>query len=262
MNTTVQITRARHAWPEKAGFTMDRPRGYPEFTFLHFFGSVSLLVEGRVQTLPPGACIFYDAGTPQWFHSPGPLQHDWMHLTGAVAEALRDAGLEPDRVYLPGERGFITELLAQIETEVLTQPEHHRLMGELKFRELLIRLSRSCAGGGGQNQSTAMQSRLRAVRSRVFLQLDRDWTVAEMASLAYLSTSRFHGLYRSVFGISPMEDLIRARIDQAKNRLLDTRQPIQDLAEQLGYRNVTHFCRQFKQLTGQTPSQFRQSRER
>jgi AraC-like DNA-binding protein len=82
-----------------------------------------------------------------------------------------------------------------------------------------------------------------------------------MASLAYLSPSRFHALYRAVFGISPMDDLIHARIDTAKNRLSDTEETVQNLSEQLGYRNVTHFCRQFKQLTGMTPVQFRASRE-
>ena len=34
------------------------------------------------------------------------------------------------------------------------------------------------------------------------------------------------------------------------------------LAEQLGYRNVTHFCRQFKSMTGMTPVEFRLSQHR
>ena len=50
MENQIKITRARHAWPEKAGFTIDRPRGLPEYTFLHFFESVQILVNG--ETLP------------------------------------------------------------------------------------------------------------------------------------------------------------------------------------------------------------------
>jgi len=38
----MEITRLRHAYPEKAGFLIDRKEGYPEYTFLHFYNSVEL----------------------------------------------------------------------------------------------------------------------------------------------------------------------------------------------------------------------------
>ena len=261
MENQIKITRARHAWPEKAGFTIDRPRGLPEYTFLHFFESVQILVNGETVTTPPGAVIFYSTQTPQWFCSPGPLRHDWMHMEGDVPALLREAGLEPDRLYHPVNSSFITPILRQIELEVLTKQPDGASLSELKFRELLILLQRSCAGQEKRPDSAAVK-RLHQVRSTIFSRLEQPWTVQEMAALAYLSPSRFHALYRAVFGISPMEDLIHARIDTAKNRLTDTEESVQALAERLGYRNVTHFCRQFKALTGVTPSQFRSSRER
>ena len=261
MENRIAITRARHAWPEKAGFTIDRPKGLPEYTFLHFFESVEILVNGEVVITPPGAVIFYSETMPRWFRSPGPLIHDWMHLQGNVSELLRESELEPDRLYFPGNSRFITPILRQIEMEVLTKQPGGETLMELKLRELLILLARSCAQQEEKTDSAA-EKRLRQVRSTVFSDLERTWTVREMAALAYLSPSRFHSLYRAVFGISPMDDLIRARIDTAQNRLSDTEETVQNLSEQLGYRNVTHFCRQFKQLTGMTPSQFRASRER
>ena len=261
MENKIRITRARHSWPEKAGFIIDRPKGLPEYTFLHFFESVEILVAGEVVTTPPGAVIFYSEDTPQWFRSPGPLLHDWMHLQGDVKPLLRSAGLEPDRLYLPGSSRFITPIIRQIELEVLTRQPDGEALSELKLRELLILLARSCAQQEEKADSAAVKQ-LRQVRSIVFSRLEQPWTVQEMASLAFLSPSRFHALYRAVFGISPMDDLIHARIDTARNRLADTDEPVQNLSEQLGYRNVTHFCRQFKQLTGLTPSQFRASRGR
>ena len=210
---------------------------------------------------PPGAVIFFAADTPQWLRSPDPLLHDWMHMTGDMEAMLRDVGLAPDRLYFPGNSRFITPILRQIELEVLTDQPHRSELAELKLRELLILLRRSCMGQeGAERPDSAAVKRLRQVRSTVFSQMEKPWTVADMASLAYVSPSRFHALYRAVFGISPMDDLIRARIDTAKNRLTDTDESVQVLSEQLGYRNVTHFCRQFKALTGLTPSRFRASR--
>lgn len=262
MENSVVITRARHAWPEDKGFTIHRPRGIREYTFLHFHGSVRLLMDGEIITTPPGACIFYSMDTAQWFQSPGPLVHDWMHMVGAVPESLAAVGLEPDRLYVPGSGQFVTAILREIEFELLTHTDHNPLP-ELKYRELLIKLAREVRRSSAEGPlKSGVKNQLRQVRTRIFSQLDKSWTVKEMAELAYLSPSRFHTLYRTAFGISPMDDLIRARIDTAKNRLCNSDETVALLANHLGYRNVTHFCRQFKSLTGLTPMEFRRSQER
>jgi len=262
MSCNVTITRARHAWPEPSGFTIERPNGISEYTFLHFFESVEILVQDEVILAPPDSCIFYNVGTPQWFRTAQSLQHDWMHMVGAVPESLAAVGLRLDTLYVPPSGRFITELMQQIESEVLSHASHYAEMEQLKYQELLIRFARSLDGqaapvvGRGENGAPT-EINLRAVRSQMFSQLGYPWTVQELAARAYLSPSRFFAVYKAMFHISPMDDLIRARIDTAKDRLIDTGLPVHSLAENLGYRNVTHFCRQFKKLTGMTPSQFR-----
>lgn len=263
MNNTITITQARHAWPERAGFIINRPKGLRVYTFLHFFGSVGLLVKGKVITTLPDTCIIYSTDTPQWFHSPGILQHDWMHMTGDVPGALAAAGLEPDTPYTAGNAKFITAITREIEFEVLTQPASYKALTDLKFQELLFKLARTREDHSASvSLKTATVSQLCLVRSQVFSTLERAWTVADMAALAYISPSRFHAVYRQLFGISPMDDLIRARIDTAKIRLTSGEESVRALADDLGYRNVTHFCRQFKQMTGLTPAQFREALER
>lgn len=259
METPIRVTQARHDWPEEAGFIIDRPRGMSEYIFVHFKVPVEILLGGKLIAAPPGSVIFYGIDTPQWWRSPGPLIHDWMHIEGDVAPLLSVQGLEADRLYLLKNTTFITKILRQIELEVLTKQPSGPWMTRLKLQELLILLGRSLAGQDPPPDSAAVK-RLRTVRSAVFSQLSRPWTVSDMAELAYLSPSRFHGLYRAAFGISPMDDLIRARIDAAKIRLADTDETVQQIAEQLGYRNVTHFCRQFKTVTGMTPTEFRTAR--
>lgn len=255
----IQVTRVRHAWPERAGFTINRPKGLDSYTFLYFHNSVELLVQGQKVTTAPGSCIIYGQHTPQWFSSPEPLKHDWIHLTGDVDLALNQAGLEADRLYVPENGRFITELTRCIESEYFSGSKGHQLMMGLKFRELLLRLSRACDREAPKRLKPAMEKQLLQVRNTVFSQLENDWTVEKMASLCYLSPSRFHTVYRSLFGISPTDDLIHARIENAKNRLTGDRESVLSISEALGYKNVTHFCRQFKTHTGMTPSQYRQS---
>lgn len=262
MTQAVTVTRARHAWPEARGFTIHRPRGIREYTFLRFHGSVKLLLDGQIIETPPGACIFFSTDTPQWFQSPEPLVHDWMHMVGAVPESLAAVGLEPDRLYVPGNGRFVTAIIREIEFELLSRQESNPLP-ELKYRELLIKLAREIRRGSAEEPlGPEIKSRLRQVRGLIFSRLEHPWNVREMAELAFLSPSRFHTLYRAAFGISPVDDLIRARIDTARTRLCNSDETVTHLAEQLGYRNVTHFCRQFKGLTGLTPMEYRNSQQR
>lgn len=77
-----------------------------------------------------------------------------------------------------------------------------------------------------------------------------------MAKETGFSTSRFYGIYKSIYGISPNADLINARIEAAKKMLLYEKKKVQDIAGILGYDNTTHFIRQFKQNTGYSPTMY------
>lgn len=259
MEQRIHVSQARHAWPERAGFTIRRPNGHREYTFLHFFESMELETkDGRITTIPD-SCIIFAPGEPQWFHSQVDIRHDWAHFTGNAVRILEKAGLETGKVYLPGNARWITAIIREIELEVLTKNENYGMLTELKLRELLLKLGRSCKEQAMQQLKQEMIDQLRKVRSHVFARLEQNWTVADMAALAYISPSRFHAVYRQLFGISPADDLIHARIDTAKNRLTDSQEPVWQIAEELGYRNQTHFCRQFKQMAGVTPGEYRKN---
>lgn len=260
MESNIVITQARHAWPEPDGFTISRPRGIPVHTFLHFFNSVELLVNGKTIITAPDACIFYAADTPQWFRSLGPLRHNWMHMTGDLSTSLKALGIPVNTPFFPDKTEFITDIHRTLEFELLTKHNNYQQLLQAKYQELLILLSRSC---NEQPQRIpvrpTVEARLRQVRNLIFSQLDKHWTVEEMAALSYLSVSRFHTLYKQLFGLSPTDDLIHARMDMAKYRLSSTQNTITSISSALGYRNLTHFCRQFKQYSGLTPEQYRQS---
>ena len=65
----MEIIDIRHAWPEKEGFILNRPKGDGTIVFLHFHNSVEILVNGQTVKTRPNSCIFYGTGTPQWFES-------------------------------------------------------------------------------------------------------------------------------------------------------------------------------------------------
>lgn len=252
----LHVSYLRHAYPEKAGFFLNRPSGHAEHTFLHFFGSVSLLVHGKKIQTEPHACIVYPAGEPQFFYSEQPLTHDWIHFTGDT-ETLHASGIRENTVYYPDRPEIVTELTRELEKEKNIALVDTEILCELKLKELFVRLARAARKESFPLVGESTEEALRSLRGEVFTKLNEPWTVQKMATTICLSESRFYFLYRSTFGISPIEDLIAARIDAAKNALLLTQESVSEIAERLGYRSASHFSRQFKTETGLTPSQFR-----
>ena len=67
--------------------------------------------------------------------------------------------------------------------------------------------------------------------------------------------------YELLRGFHLMDDVIEQRLAKAKQLLEFTDMRIQEIALQCGYRNESHFMRQFKLKVGITALQFRQSKQ-
>lgn len=256
----LQVTRVRHAWPNPAGFCLNRPNGHKDYTFVHFTTSVELRLGGDTITVPEHACILYLPETPQYFCCPNGMLHDFIHFTNVPQELLEMLPFSADVLLFPKQWSFITDLVEEIETEFFAKKEGYEHLIDLKIQELLIRLGRSLKGEHTEITNEKLIADFRQLRMKLIQSPAHAWTVAEMAAELHLSESRFAHLYKVFFGTTPLDDLIHARMDAAKNELLFTDHAIYEIAEALGYRNTTHFCRQFKQLVGISPTEYRRDR--
>jgi AraC-like DNA-binding protein len=82
-------------------------------------------------------------------------------------------------------------------------------------------------------------------------------SVSALADMAGMSASHFARLFKSTFGLSPINWLRRERINHAKRRLGDSKDLIKEVAMQVGYNDRFFFSRDFKKFTGYTPREFR-----
>ncbi len=83
------------------------------------------------------------------------------------------------------------------------------------------------------------------------------WTIRQMAEQLHISPGHLQLLYKQQFGVSCMDDVIDFRLRKARDLLAYTEQSVAEIAEQCGYKNVEHFCRQFHKNIGVTPRTFR-----
>jgi hypothetical protein len=122
------LTRVRHKWPEAKNFQLVRPRGYPEYTFLHFLTPVTLQLGDASIEVKAGGCIFFPPGMPQFFTAKTALVHDWFHATAELGVFLAQYDLPQGQVFYPAEDAFITELLQKMELEYFSENKHKKVL--------------------------------------------------------------------------------------------------------------------------------------
>jgi AraC-like DNA-binding protein len=94
---------------------------------------------------------------------------------------------------------------------------------------------------------------LRAMHSNV----RQDWTVAMLARHAGMSRSSYAKRFGDTVGCGPMEYLARWRISLAQDALTRTSDPLETIAQKVGYRSAAALSNAFNRITGMSPSAFR-----
>jgi len=84
----------------------------------------------------------------------------------------------------------------------------------------------------------------------------RTITLEEVAGIVHLSPCYFSRLFSEVSGYTFQEYLTKVRINAAQKLLLDNKLSLEEVAELLGYNDVSYFIRVFKKVVGLTPRQF------
>lgn len=87
-----------------------------------------------------------------------------------------------------------------------------------------------------------------------------DVTIAEFAREAGISEAYFRRIYREVYGVSPVSALIALRMKKAAELLQTDHNAVSAIAEAVGYPNIYHFSKAFKQYFGVAPSRYLEQR--
>lgn len=83
----------------------------------------------------------------------------------------------------------------------------------------------------------------------------------DLADIVHISPYHLAHVFKKEVGVSPIQYLIRCRIEEAKKQLIETKRTIADIAEDVGYPNANYFNVLFKKMTGENPGKFRAKRK-
>jgi AraC-like DNA-binding protein len=81
--------------------------------------------------------------------------------------------------------------------------------------------------------------------------------VRAIAAVAHLSEAHFIRSFRAAFGETPHRYLQRRRVERSMFLLRETDRSVTDVCFDVGFGSVGTFCRTFRDIVGETPSDYR-----
>jgi len=253
----LRIIKAGHLKSELFAFEAERPSGKNEYTVLHFCTAFELTLNGESFRIEPHGCVICNIKNIGNFDG-CEAELEWFRISEDISELLVKYSLETDMVYYPNNYEFISKFVRKLETELVTKNAFYEEICEAYLNEFFVFLSREAVL---HKQDVSVDPKTKEkfdlLHQRLSMDYSKKWTVDDMAKLVNFSPSYLHTVYKRVFGMSPLSYIINLRIERAKMMLIESKMPINEIAENLGYSNTTHFIRQFTGKVGISPLKYR-----
>ena len=84
-------------------------------------------------------------------------------------------------------------------------------------------------------------------------------SLKEIASRAGTSPRTLEALFASTVGVGPRKFYVNARLTAGRRLVVETRQPVAEIAERVGFGSASAFARAFRQRFGQSPREARRA---
>lgn len=227
------------------------------------------------------AFIIYTKDAPVYYYSDDEYVNDWINFDdvsdentnseskeadndnrdNSINDFMRSLNVPFNRLTLLSDYTELSQLIRDLRQEFHQTGSHHEEILDAKLRTILYKYSDT------YHLETQLSDKLKLhrplfheIRNGIYSQPSPKKTVSELAEAASLSVSYFQHIYKELFGIPVIQDIIRSRIERACYLLTVTPDSVAHIAESCGYENVEHFNRQFKEITGFSPNQYRRKK--
>lgn len=158
----------------------------------------------------------------------------------------------------------IIDLIYYIAEEFRQKPNCYELMVKATLLKLLVLLNRHYGSNSECSGIIKQKVQYKAIEASInFIHehLCEDISLAMLANVAHLNRSYFSTLFKRLNGVTPWEYITARRIEKAQHMLVNSTKSILEIAYSCGYNNNSNFNRAFRQITGMSPSTFRENPE-
>lgn len=242
-------------------FVMERPNGTGCYLLLLIKEPSVFIIKDMEYKVPKNSMVLFSPETPyRYFADGGQYTDDWMYfnVTPEEGKRLKDS-LLCDTIYPVENMEELSQLMRFIAFEFHSQDPYHGEIVEHYTQIFFYKLYRMLKQASTKHSQKLLERYdvMFHMRNLVYGEPEANYDVNTLAERAGMSRSGFQHLYKKIFGVNVMEDVVESRIIRAKNLLRSTNLSVKQVGEKSGYTNTYSFMRQFKERVGKTPTQYR-----
>lgn len=157
-------------------------------------------------------------------------------------------GDEPERLF--------SALLREVNSENFYAEQMVRTLLE----QILILVYRACPQNFALLESNA-NNRIREVQQYIEQHFTEPIHVAELADRFFVNHCYLAHAFKQLVGCSPKQYISLNRLSYAKELLENSNLPVFQIAYQCGFSDTNNFIRSFRNYSGLSPNQYRQSKQ-
>jgi AraC family transcriptional regulator len=219
----------------------------------------SSITRGTISVIPPGLQA-YGKGNGLTFMRQLFLQVDKSNLVTALGQQIDiDTALMP-RLMVPNAR--LRRLGQIIAEECAAGTAMSRAYGDSMTMAVLSALADAADADGEQVEARGGLAPWRLTRVTQYLleNLSERLELETQAAIAGLSKSHYCRAFKTSTGISPHQWLLTARVEKAKQHLLEDNVPLAEIALAVGFTDQAHFTHTFSKIEGVSPRAWQRAR--
>lgn len=256
---------ARHLYVcDRAGYLTGSPSFFIQREYLDNYllvyvlsGGFYLEAEDKRLTVEPGQTVVACLKGPHKYYSDeqNPCEILWMdfNCTADKMEPVTSLTSLPYAYSCPENFQRMKEFVDQyVNNAFFTEVQQSAALYQLLLSGV-DRLQREDAG---------VQSTLPEIENHIIHHIGEKITVEDLARVMHLSATRFLHLFKERYGVSPIQYVIRRKLDRAAYLLLYSDLTVTQIGEQLGFSSQSHFSALFAKKWGCYPSQYRRKQRK
>jgi AraC family transcriptional regulator len=240
---------------------------------IHGKNSRELWLDGRpikTEPLHAGGVVFHDLRLGPRFYFHDPLDAVNFYLPRKTLDTIADDANAPrisDLKFTPGV-GVMDHVVGELTRLLLPAFDNPDHVSQLFADHISLALGTHIAHAYGGMRSVAAPSRgglatwqERRAKELMSANLQRDVSIADVATECSLSAGHFARAFRRSTGLSPYQWLLQHRIDEAHGLLRDRRLSLAEIARACGFADQSHFTKAYTRLRDITPGAWRRQQE-
>ena len=254
----MKINNAGYNFVHGSDFLLSRPNGSGDSIILLVKTAAYFTFNGVEMLSPPNSVVLFKQGTPQSYRAAEETYiNDWIHfdLDEEDIRFIENLKIPFDTPIPLDDISILSQMIKNVGREKYSENLYKEDSMNMYVKLMFIKISEKMYNR--KISETPHYDELSNLRSKIYNSPACAHSIKELAAEMMMSQSYFQHLYKHVFGISAIADVVNSRIEHSKYLLSSTDFLVSHIAKECGYNNEVHFMRQFKETVGITPSEYR-----